>query len=194
MYFDIILIFRKRKIMANNKQVTAEYFDFKDAVSDQKGIKPACRLCGKIVTTSWQGKEDSREKKIWQAHNLQRHLIEWHKTEWTTQIEPRMKFKLTPNKRSTAPGNTTEKLHKLQRVVTESLNFSCFWCGVQMAQQNLYKHRRLVHSLLIPYNKNFHTLLIPLQIHIICILFTEQKDMEETAVAKTLEDYTKQVT
>jgi hypothetical protein len=82
--------------MPNNKQVTAEYYDFKDAVSDQNGIKPACRLCGKIIAASWQGREDSREKGIWNADHLQRHLIEWHNTEWTSQIEPRMKFKLTP--------------------------------------------------------------------------------------------------
>jgi hypothetical protein len=64
--------------MANNKQVTAEYFDFKDAVSDQKGIRPACRLCGIIVAVPWQGREGSREKQIWNANHLQRHLIEWH--------------------------------------------------------------------------------------------------------------------
>jgi hypothetical protein len=138
--------------MANNKQVTAEYFDFKDAVSDQNGIKPACRLCGKIVAATWQGREGSREKGLWNAINLQHHLIEWHNTEWTTKIHPRMKFKLTPNKRSSAPGNTTEKLHKLERVATESVNFSCFWCGVQMTQRGIINHRRyLINSIVNPY-------------------------------------------
>jgi hypothetical protein len=50
-------------------------------------IKPACRLCGRIVTATWQGREGSGEKQIWNANDLQRHLIEWHKSEWTTQIE-----------------------------------------------------------------------------------------------------------
>jgi hypothetical protein len=48
--------------MPNNKQVTAEYFDFKDAASDQSGIKPACRLCGKIVAASWQGRKGSGKR------------------------------------------------------------------------------------------------------------------------------------
>jgi hypothetical protein len=45
-----------------------------------------------------------------------------------------MKFKLTPNKRSSAPGNTTEKIHKLAKVVTISVNFSCSAFGVEYKQ------------------------------------------------------------
>jgi hypothetical protein len=133
--------------MPSNKQIASEYFDFKDAVSDQQSIRPACRLCGRIVAVPWQGREGSREKGLWNAICLQRHLIEWHNTEWTTHIEPRMKFKLTPNKRLTTPGNTTETIHKLTRVATESLNFSCLWCGVQLA--HLYLFISLYLSLIV---------------------------------------------